>query len=125
MEERNEGLFITPIDRKLIDEGAPSVYMGVTLAIRRHTAPEYIKARREALRGLPEGDKKDVLLAEAMAGTLLVGWDWKRDGEEIPFNIENAKNLLRNDLDCLDHISNFSMNLDNFLRDDAREIKKK
>ena len=125
MEERKTDLCITPIDRNLIDKGAPSVYMGVTLIIRRHTAPEYIKARREALRGLPENDKKDLLLAESMAGTLLVDWTWKRDGEEIPFTIENAKNLLRNDLDCLDHISNFSMNLDNFLREDAREVKKK
>jgi len=57
-----------------------------------------------------------------MAGTLLVGWEGWRG---VEYSVENAENLLENDVDCRDFISSFAMKIENFIRKDAEDLKKK
>jgi len=109
-------------------------YHGVTLKIARSNSSQFRNKFRALTRpykrqieaGTLQDDKSDALLCEALAGTVLIGWTGAfPDGEEHPFTEENAKQLLLNDQDCRDFVSQTAGNLAVFLSDDQGETVKK
>lgn len=71
-------------------------------------------------------EKSEELLAEALAGTVLIGWsNFFIDGEEFPYSEESAKSLLINDPDCRAYVLEESENLSRFLKSSEDESVKK
>jgi len=112
-------------------------YQGVPLTIARSNSPEFLeKFRRIAKphqramdkRTLP-AEKSLEITCEAMAGTVLVGWDEKALGEVTgdlcPFTEANAKELLINDPDCREFVSSVAGDLDQFLAEQTEVTAKK
>lgn len=64
----------------------------------------------------------DEMVTEAMAGTVLVGWE----GGDEPYSEEEAANTLLEDSNFREIVSKFSQDVTNFLADDYEdEIKKR
>lgn len=116
------GLTITNLDERKVEEGVWTSYLGVELLITRAKNKKFVrfirKAQEEEGKSYVDLDreKRNEILKRAIAETILVGWRWERDGEEIPYTTENAYELLKNDPDCLDFVSDFSQDIQNFRR---------
>jgi len=106
-------------------------YQGVTLIIARSNNPAF----REKFKKLRQNFKRnqdlskltvaqdDALMAEAYAGTVLVGW--KNFPEEIPYSEANAVSLLTNDIDVREFVAEVSADLSEFLLEEKAELQKK
>jgi hypothetical protein len=123
-------LKITPIG-KSAEEGVTANYMGVDLLIARAGNTKF----KAAFRRLTKPYKHDIdnstlsdeisekLLAEAMAEGVLVGWSgFKSDGKEVKYSVDNAVDLLMNDPDCMEFVSEFSRDINNYLEKDKAEL---
>ena len=109
-------------------------YFGVQLKIGRSNAPEFLSKLRRLTKpykrqidsnSLPD-DKSRELFCEAMAGTVLLGWSGLEvDGKPIPYTEATAKELLLNDPDCREFVSQIAGSLDRFLEDEQQALEKK
>lgn len=112
-------------------------YLGVRLTIARKNSEAFVTKlrrlskphkRRMESGNLPEETARRIY-AEAMAGTLLVGWvadDFIPVlGEPVPFNEANAADLLTNDQDCRNFVDDIAGSLDAFMLDEQAELEKK
>lgn len=110
-------------------------YWGITLEIARS---QHNEAFVEKFRRLSRPHKKQIdaqtlpmrksteLVAEAMAGTVLVGWDAKEmervAGRPYPFTLENAKALLVEDDDCREFVSTVAAAQDRYLLEEEEQL---
>ena len=126
-------LKITPI-AKTAEEGAWANYRGVKLLIARANNPKF----KTTFRRLTKPYKKEMenetldektsgdLLAQAFAEAILLDWkDFVINGKEIEYNKENAADLLINDPDCLQFVTDYANDIDNYLTVDEDELKGK
>ena len=126
-------LMITPIDKDAEQNGAWINYRGVALLIARANNTKFKAAFRrvtkqyEDLSNLPE-EKSSELLAEALAEGILLGWkgfkiyDDNNVEKEVEYSRVNAKNLLINDTDCRDFVTEFSNEIENFIIKDRKKL---
>jgi len=109
-------------------------YFGVRLRIARTNSDAFVAKlrrltkpyKRQIDNGSLADDKSRRLFSEAMAGTVLVGWEGLyMDGAEVPFSEANATDLLVSDPDCREFVSQIAGSLDRFLADEQSELEKK
>ena len=109
-------------------------YFGVTLRIGRSNAPEFLSKlrrltkpyKRQIDNGSLADDKSREMFCEAMAGTVLLGWSGLEvDGKPVPYTEATAKELLINDPDCREFVSQIAGSLDRFLEDEQQALEKK
>lgn len=64
------------------------------------------------------------LTCEAMAGTILLDWKdvMNSDQQPVPFTEELGKQVLINQPDVRDFVSNFAVNLDHFREEDTKSL---
>lgn len=106
-------------------------YQGVTLIIARsnnHAFRVKFKKLRTAFKRNQNLDKltidqDDALMAEAYAGTILVGW--KNFPGSVPYSEENAIDLLTNDIDAREFVAEVANDLSEFLLEEKDELQKK
>jgi len=106
-------------------------FRGVMLEIARSNTNEYLSKLRSLTkpvqRLIDAGEftvEQDVALtAEALAGTVLVGWETFKlpNGDEIAYSVENAKNLLINDPDCRKFVVDVSREAELFVKKHKEE----
>jgi hypothetical protein len=109
-----ENLRLTPI-KDVVDVD----YEGVTLSVARWGNDDFVQRQRDLL---PDVEGKTLTarqerehLARICAGTVLVGWSGLVvDGEDLPFTVDRAENLLKNDRDCHTFVVNTAMEQDKF-----------
>ena len=108
-------------------------YYGVTLEIARSNNPQFrakfrklSKPYQRQIDNKTISDEKSVdIVCEAMAGTVLVGWSGTfPDGEEYQYSEDAAKQLLADDQDAREFVSNVSGDLSLFLDEIHSEVKK-
>jgi len=127
---------ITPINENTELEGVWTDYMGVPLKIARWGTKEFTKAFRRYSRPHAAAIKKESLTEEqsqeimvcTMADTILLGWDESKfvvQDQRVPYNRENAKELLRNDRDCFTFVMDFAKDMQNYLIEEVEEIEGK
>lgn len=109
-------------------------FFGVTLEIARaHSATHIAKTRvtvDKIRQGRPETELTPAeyrqVNAEAIPGTVLVGWDgFVIDGAEVPFSEANAQSLLEDDDYAYEFVMKHAMDQDQFLARVNEESKKK
>lgn len=124
---------ITPV-ADTAETGAIAVYRGVKLKIARANNTKFKAAFRRITKPYKEQMDKEILdektsedlYLQCLAETILVDWkDFVLGGEDIPYTVENAIDLLRNDSDCLQFVTNYSQSIDNYLMQDEEELKGK
>lgn len=124
---------ITPLDSSAVNRGTRATYRGVTLLIARSNNNAFKEAFRRLSRPYQDdmdNDRLDeatqeLILCRSLAEGVLVGWDASTfifEGEELPYSVENAEQLLRNDPDCREFVLNFAGDVDNFLLADSEKI---
>ncbi len=122
---------ITPIDEDAVVNGKEHNYLGVKLLVARANNAKFLKKikflseqHRDGGRLKHVSDEKiNDIAMKAMAGTVLVGWEPFKVGDElVEFSEENAYNLLKNDSDARESVSGFANNLDNFLVAQEEEL---
>lgn len=123
-------LKITNIDKSKETEGVWEDYCGVSLKIARQNNPNFLKFLKDAAKKqgrrpfhkLPKR-KQSEILKEAIAETILVDWeDLIIQKEEIPYTPENALELINNDEECLNFITDVSMKMDNYIQEAEEEV---
>ena len=125
-------LMITPIDKDAEQNGVWTEYREVKLLIARanntkfKTAFRRITQQYEDLSNLPE-EKSAELLSEALAEGVLLGWkNFKiydaNIEKEVEYSKINAKNLLVNDVDCREFVTDFANQIDNFIIQDRKKL---
>lgn len=114
---------ITHIDKKAEVDGIWMDYLGVSLCVARQNNPQFLKSLKahaakhgkRPFHALPK-DKQNAVVKQAIADSILVGWEGLIiGGEEIPYTAENAFELITNDPECLNAITTFSMDLANYV----------
>ena len=106
-------------------------YQGVTLIIARsnnHAFRTKFKKLRQNFKRNQDLNKltveqDDALMAEAYAGTVLVGW--KNFPGGVEYTEANAIDLLTNDIDAREFVAEVSNELSEFLIEDAEALQKK
>lgn len=127
---------ITPIKEEAESEGVWADYMGVPLRIARWGTKEFTKAFRKYSRPHTAAIKKENLTEDqsqeimvfTMAETILLGWDESKfiiEGQSVPYNRENARELLRQDRDCFLFVMEFAKDMQNYLLDEIEEMEGK
>ncbi len=125
-------LMITPIDKDAEQNGVWTEYREVKLLIARanntkfKTAFRRITQQYDDLSNLPE-ERSAELLSEALAEGVLLGWkNFKiNDGnveKEVEYSKINAKNLLVNDVDCREFVTDFANQIDNFIIQNRKKL---
>ena len=124
-------LQITPIDHNREDNGTWTIYRGVQLLIARASNTRF-KAifrrltqpyQRELDQGGLSEEKSAEILCESLSDAILLGWKgFVMDGEEVEYSKENAKNLMLNDPDCREFVTNFSNDIENYIREDRDKV---
>ena len=108
-------------------------YYGVTLEIARSNNQAFqakfrklTKPYRRQIDNKTISDEKSVdLVCEAMAGTVLVGWSGTfPDGQQYEYSEDAAKQLLVDDQDAREFVSNIAGDLSLFLDEIHSEVKK-
>lgn len=107
-------------------------YEGVTLHIAPAGNIDQLRKTRALLKS--RGDEPSDIeidqelqeVCEAIAGTILVGWDtFEMDGEPIEYSEENAASLLFHDPQCREFVSQVASDIENFrLKDRTNTVKK-
>lgn len=124
-------LKITPVGEKA-ELGAVGIYRGVHLTIARMGNDRYKAAfrrlinpyKKEIENNTLDDDTSDEILCEALALGVLINWDAKTFPGNIEYSKENAKDLLLNDPDCRDFVTEYANDINNFLKDEEEEITK-
>lgn len=126
-------LRITPVNKDHEQNGTWTEYRGVDLLIARSNNTLFAKTMRQLSKPFAKQLKKgdlapetvNSILAKATAVGILKDWrNFKIGGEDVPYSTENATNLLINDPDLMDFVSDFSSELDNYLTEqDDSEVK--
>jgi hypothetical protein len=106
-------------------------YHGVTLEIARannHAFRAKFKKLRQSFKRNQDLNKltveqEDALMAEAYAGTVLVGW--ANFPGNVPFTEANAVDLLTNDIDAREFVAEVASDLSEFLLEEKAELVKK
>jgi len=106
-------------------------YQGVTLVIARsnsHAFRAKFKKLRQNFKRNQDLNKltveqDDAIMAEAYAGTVLVGW--KNFPGDVPFTEANAIDLLTNDIDVREFVSEVANDLSEFIIEDQADLVKK
>lgn len=132
-----KSLRITPVDDDAVENGAWANYRGVRLKIARAnnskfrslfmrlTKPYQKDLSAQNASSLDENVMRDIM-AKALSEAILMDWDnFIIDGEAIPFSKENAYSLLYNDEDCREFVTEFSRDLDNYIRDEENSLSGK
>ena len=126
-------LKITPVDKTAEEDGVWADYRGVKLKIARANNERYTREFRRLTRPYQKQIAKNKLdpdlakeiLAKAAAKGLLRDWkDFYINGEKVPFSLENATQLLLNDEDCLDFVTEFAQDMDNYVVEEMEELAK-
>lgn len=124
---------ITPI-AETAEKGAVAKYRGVDLKIARANNMKFKRIFRELTKPYKELIDKDrldedtsrTIYLECLAEAVLIGWrNFYVGEEEVPYSTENAIELLRNDPDCLEFVTNFSQDIENYLIEDEAELREK
>ena len=112
---------ITKTDDTKVKDGVWANYYGVKLLIGRFPSDEaqkvlnQIRKRKRSRELDPTSKEAKEAMLNLIAEKVLLGWaDF-----DYEFSIENAKQLLQNDPDCLDFISDFSRDIENYLQEDV------
>ena len=106
-------------------------YQGVTLVIARsnnHAFRTKFKKLRQNFKRNQDLNKltveqDDAIMAEAYAGTVLVGW--KNFPGDVPFTEENAIDLLTNDIDAREFVAEVANDLSEFIIEEQEALQKK
>ncbi len=121
-------LMITPIDKNAEENGVWTKYRDVDLLIARGNNTKFKSAFRRVtqsyddLTNLPE-EKSAELLADALSEGVLLGWKgFIVNGNEIEYSKINAKNLLVNDVDCREFVTDFANEIDNFIIKERKKV---
>lgn len=124
-------LRITQIDDKAAQDGTWTEYRGVSLKIARSNNERFAQSflrgsrpyRKEINANALDNKIAERILCEALAEGILVDWkDFVIEGQEIPYSVENATSLMRDDPDCREFVQEFSKDLNNFLVQDKEEV---
>lgn len=124
-------LKITPVGNKA-DTGAVGVYRGVKLLIARMNNNRYKAAfrrlvnpyKKELENNTIDDDTSDNILCEALAEGILIGWETKTFPGEVEYSKDNAKELLLNDADCREFVTDFANDINNYLEQDEEIVRK-
>lgn len=126
---------LTPVDNKAEVEGSEFIYRGAKLIVARANNRKFKKTFRNAIKPYKnefENGRMDDKVAEGLmnscvAETILVGWSDFRDvdGKEWEYSVQNAEELLRDDKDAFEAITEFSESIDNYIIQQEEEIKGK
>lgn len=120
---------ITPIDDSLANDGTWVSYMGVELKIARANNESF----RTIFRKLSKPYERDIenerldsdtaenILCKSMAHAILLDWKASTFPDNIEYSKEAAEDLLRNDPDCRDFVSEFSRERENFYQADYED----
>ena len=120
-------MFITPVDKKK-EKGIWVDYFGVELRIARYkisTAIEKFesisigsKNKKRFSSNIHDIETRPIMI-EVLAETVLIDWrNFSFKNKKVPYSKEAAITLMTNDLDLLDFISSYSMNINNYLLED-------
>ena len=107
-------------------------YEGVTLHIAQAGNVEQLRKVRHLLKSRGDAsteveiDQELQELCEALAGTVLVGWEpFEMDGETIEYSDENAASLLYHDPQCREFVAQTASDIEEFrLKDRQATVKK-
>ena len=124
-------LKITPVGEKA-EVGSIGTYRGVALKIARMNNSRYKSAFRRLVRpyqkevenGTLDEATSDNILCEALAEGILVDWNPATFPGNVKYTKENAKELLLNDTDCRDFVTEFADDINNYLDEDEEEVTK-
>ncbi len=111
---------ITKTDDDKQRDGVWTEYYGVKLLIARFPSDEAskilnrIRKRRRNREIDVTSDEAQAAIRNMIAEKVLLGWD----NFDHEYTVENARQLLKDDPDCLDFVSDFSRDIDNFLMED-------
>jgi len=123
-------LRITPVDEEAVNNGSWTTYRGVKLKIARSTNQKFKTVfmrlskpyqRRLATDMTTTSDEDSLreILCKALANAILIDWgNFVIDGKEIPYTEDNGFSLLMNDEDCRQFVSEYSQNLENFIKEE-------
>jgi len=122
---------ITPTDGIKELEGTWTNYQGVRLLIARTTKPAYMNALILGSKSMKtKMNQLDVpteemtnTVCKALSKYLLLDWqDFVIDGEELPFSIDNAYWLLKNDIDARNFVLEFADEAANYYREEVERV---
>jgi len=124
-------LKITPVGDKA-ELGAKVIYRGVELLVARMNNSKYKYVFRQLIKPYQkevenntlDDDTSDRLLCEALAEGILLGWNKDTFPGNVAYTKENAVELLLNDSDCRDFITDFANDINNYLEEDEEQITK-
>lgn len=124
-------LKITPVGNKA-ESGAKAVYRGVELLVARMNNDVYKAAFRRLIRPYQkevenntlDEDTSESILSEALATGILVGWNEETFPGKVKYSVANAKDLLLNDPDCRDFVTDFANDINNYLEEDEAVVVK-
>ena len=121
-------LKITKNDEDKETAGIWEEYYGVELLIARFKNERFLRKlkhlNKRKRKNLDLSDPQtEQTLIKIIADDVLLDWrNFASDGETINYTVERGIELLTNDRDCLDFISDISMDLENFLADEVEAI---
>ncbi len=106
-------------------------YMGIKLTIARHNNDAFKRKFRALLKPHTDefendtmnDDVADIITAESLAGTVLVGFESFMVGDDqYDYSVENAESLMRDDEDCREFVMEKSRDLKNFLMEEKASV---
>lgn len=125
--------------KKVNDDFTKSTYTSngeeMVLHIRRSGSPDWLKAQEKLERPhrkainrdkLPTKTRREINL-RALAQTVLVGWEGvvDEDGNDVKYGEEIGFLALKNDPELLEHVIDFSGDIDNFRTEAVKREAKK
>ncbi|MGE4486371.1 MAG: hypothetical protein AB7C95_00925 [Synergistaceae bacterium] len=120
---------ITNIDKKSEVDGVWMDYLGVSICVARQNNPAFLdklkelsaKEGRRPFHKLPS-KKRNEVIKRTIAETIIVGWEgFMLGGKELEYTPENAYQLISNDPECLNAVTTFSMDLENYIAVEEEE----
>ena len=114
------------------ESGAIGTYRGVALKIARMNNARYKAIFRRLIRPYQkevenntlDDQTSDSILCEALAEGILIGWNKETFPGKVSYTVENAKDLLLNDPDCREFVTEFANDINNYLDAEEAEITK-
>lgn len=116
-------------DKEAIETGKWTKYDGGEFKLASVSSSEFVKAHSDYLdnKGKEGVEADNKAFCELIATTLLLDWKGVVDeaGEELPYSVDEAVEILMDDALFLNHIVSYAQTLDNYKRELVQKKAKK